>query len=68
MHHAAGQGTTQPPTLPPDEAALLASYRVLCAKDRAKMVAEAEFKAKIAEIDRREEIPPTDNHRKEDAA
>ncbi len=45
-HHAA--------QLPPDQAALLAAYARLDRKEQRRLVAEAEHRAKLAEIDRDE--------------
>ena len=54
-----GQGTTPQPTqqLPPDEVALLASYRALPEKERQRAIIDLDYKAKLAALD-----DPPSNH------
>ncbi len=51
MRPTVGQGTPQPPTLPPDEAALLASYRALPEKERALALLDLKYRADLAALE-----------------
>lgn len=47
-----------PPALPPDEQALLASFRALGAKDRARTLLDLEYKARLAALEAEADPPP----------